>query len=134
MKFPLLSRDTPREVLYASERTEASRALPGVTFTVRRISAASRLDLIGRLGALAAQLEMLRASESLPDRVQAEALRIQIDREYLLWGLSKLRGLRIDGAPADAELLFTNGPEPLVREIVQCIRKECELDADERKN
>lgn len=134
MKFPLLSRDTPREILYASERTEASRALPGVTFTVRRISAANRLDLIGRLGELAAQLEMLRSSELLPDRVQAEALRIRIDREYLLWGLSKVSGLRIDGAPADAELLFAHGPEPLVREIVQCIRKECELDADERKN
>lgn len=134
MKFPLLSREKPREVLYASERTVESQASPGVTFTVRRISAASRLDLIGRLGALAAQLEMLRSSELLPDRVQAEALRIQIDREYLFWGLRKLSGLCIDGAAADAELLFASGPEPLVQEIVQCIRKECELDANERKN
>lgn len=134
MKLPFLSPDPPREILYASERTVASQASPGVTFTLRRISAASRLDLISRLGALAAQLEMLRSSEALADRVQAEALRIQIDREYLFWGLKDVQGLRIDGVSANAELLFASGPESLVQEIVRCIRKECELDADERKN
>jgi hypothetical protein len=98
------------------------------------MSVAGRLDLISRLGSLVSQLEMLRASEDLPDRLQAEALRIQIDREYLLWGLKDLQGLRIDGEAADAMKLFEYGPESLVNEIVQRIRSECELDANARKN
>jgi hypothetical protein len=68
------------------------------------------------------------------DRVQAEALRIRIDREYLLWGLKELHGLEVDGVPADADSLFECGPEALTREIVARIRQECELSGEQRKN
>lgn len=134
MRFRSLLPNPFRAVLYATELRFQSSTTPGVTFTLRRMSAAGRLDLISRLGSLVSQLEMLRASEDLPDRLQAEALRIQIDREYLLWGLKDLQGLRIDDEAADAMKLFECGPEGLVNEIVQRIRSECELDANARKN
>ena len=134
MKFPLLSHRAPSPVLYTSETTFESAILPPVRFVLHRMSAARRLDLVGRLGELATQLEMLRASEALDDRVQAEALRIRIDREYLLWGLKELRGLDIDGVPAEADSLFECGPEALTKEIVSRIREECELSGEERKN
>lgn len=134
MNFPLLSLRPSSPILYASEAAFESAVLPPVRFVLHRISAARRLDLLARMGELASRLEMLRASDSLDDRVQAEALRIQIDREYLRWGLKELRGLDIDGVPAEAESLFERGPEALMNEIVGCIRAECELSGEERKN
>lgn len=134
MRFPLLSHRAPSPILYSSETTFESTILPPVRYVLYRMSAARRLDLVGRLGELATQLEMLRASEAVDDRVQAEALRIRIDREYLLWGLKELRGLDVDGVPADAESLFERGPEALTREILGRIRQECELSGEERKN
>lgn len=134
MKFPLLSHKHPAPVLYASETTFESTALPGVKFVLHRMSAARRLELLSRMGELASQLEMLRASDALDDRVRAEALRICIDLEYLRWGLKELRGVAIDGIPAEAESLIERGPEALMKEIVDRIRAECELTGEERKN
>lgn len=134
MNFPLLSHRRTLPILYASETAFESAVLPPVRFVLHRISAARRLDLLACMGELASQLEMLQASGSLDDRVQAEALRIQIDREYLRWGLKELRGLEIDGVPAEAESLFERGPEDLMNEIVSRIRAECELSGEERKN
>lgn len=134
MKCPSLLHRAPSPVLYASEETFDSAAFPAVKFVLHRMSAARRLELLARLGEAAGQLEMLRASEALDDRLRAEALRIRIDREYLLWGLKELRGLEIDGVPAEAEALFARGPEALTREIVERIRKSSELSGEERKN
>lgn len=134
MRFPLLSHRATSPILYASETTFDSTILPPVRYVLYRMSAARRLDLVSRLVELATQLEMLCASEAVDDRVQAEALRIRIDREYLLWGLKELRGLDIDGVPADADSLFERGPEALTKEILGRIRQECELSGEERKN
>ncbi len=134
MNFPSLSLKPPAPVLYASERTFDSTALPGVRFVLYRMSAARRLDLLSRMGEFASQLEMLRASDALDDRVQAEALRLRIDLEYVRWGLKGLRGIAIDGVPAEAESLIERGPEALMKEIADRIRAECELTGEERKN
>lgn len=134
MKFPSLLDRTPPPVLYASEEIFESETFPSVRYVLHRMSAARRLDLLSRLGEAAGKLEMLRASEALDDRLQAEALRIRIDREYLLWGLTKVLGLEIDGEPAEAATLFDRGPEALTREILSRIRQESELSGEERKN
>lgn len=134
MKFPLLSHRTLPPVLYASETIFESAVLPPVRFVLRRMSAARRLELLARMQELASQLEMLRASDALDDRVQAEALRIRIDLEYLRWGLKELHGLEIDGIAGETESLFERGPEALLKEIVDRIRAECELSGEERKN
>lgn len=134
MNFPSLSRSAKQPVLYSSEIVCESVTFPAVSYVLHRMSATRRLDLVSRLGELAAQLEMLRASESLDDRVQAAALRIRIDREYLNWGLKQVRGLTIDGDLAEPETLFDRGPEALVNEIVGRIRQESELSGEERKN
>ena len=134
MRLLSLSRNPRTPVLYASETSVESTSIPGVTFVLHKMSAARRLDLISQLGELAAQLDMLRTSDKLEDRVRAEALRIRIDREYLLWGLRAIHGLEIDGVAAEAEALFERGPEALVAEIVRRIRDECELSPSEQKN
>lgn len=134
MKLRSLLRDMESRTFYASEKYFASESVPGTSFVLRKMSASRRLDLVERLGELAGRLEALRASEKMDERVEAEALRIRMDREYLLWGLKGIDGLEIDGTPADAENLFDKGPEKLVSEIVRCIRLECELSPEERKN
>ena len=58
----------------------------------------------------------------------------EVDREYLRWGLTELEGLEIDGSAATPEALFSGGPEELVREIVDEIRRQAGLTENERKN
>lgn len=134
MRLRLLSREDPSGVVYASEREFLSASYPGIRFAVKRCSAARRIELIERLAKHASHFEALRASERMDDRVQAEALRIRMDFEYLDWGLLRISGLRIDDETPNAQLLFDRGPESLVAEIVQHIRNECELSENERKN
>lgn len=134
MKLPWLSPETPDGVLYASETELASNSYPGVRFVLRRCSVARRLALIERLAGHASRFEALKASERIDDRAQAEALRLQMDYEYLDWGLLRVSGLLVDGEIPSAQALFDRGPERLVHEIISRIREECELSEDERKN
>ena len=134
MKLRSLLREMESKTFYASEKFFESQQVSGVSFVLRKMSAARRLHLVERLGELASRLEALQASDRMDDRVQAEALRIRMDREYLFWGLKSIEGIEIDGAPADAEILFEQGPEALVAEIVGSIRRECEFSPAERKN
>lgn len=134
MRFLSRSPEAPDGVLYASEIEVRSSAIPGVRFVLRRCSAARRLQLMERLAQHAAQFEALKASERVDDRVQAEALRLRMDFEYLDWGLARIQGLLVDGEAPDATRLFELGPEALAAEIVASIREECELSETERKN
>lgn len=134
MRLPLLSPKVPDGLLYASEVEVASARYPGVCFTIRRCSAARRIALIERLAAYASRYEALKASDRMDDRVQAEALRLRMDFEYLDWGLLRLSGMLLDGDAPDAQSLFDRGPELLVAEIIGKIREECELNEGERKN
>jgi len=45
-----------------------------------------------------------------------------------------ISGLLIDGQPATSDALFASGPEELLREVVDRIKRECGLTDDERKN
>jgi hypothetical protein len=105
-----------------------------VSFTVVRMSFGRRLALVRELREIAARAEYHRAGSASGDTVEAALLDAEADRIYLRWGLAGVDGLEIDGAPATPESIFTVGPEALCREIVQRVKQECFLTADERKN
>jgi len=134
MRFLSRLHETSHEAMYSSEVRFESQTVSGAWFVVRRCSASRRLVLIEKLGPIAAELEALKAGDRTADRMVAETLRIRMDRAYLDWGLVRIGNFLIDGDVADAVTLYEKGPECLVAEIVGCIRKECELGDDERKN
>jgi hypothetical protein len=111
-----------------------SPGFAGVTYKVRRLSFARRLDLLSRLRALAPRLEFERAGKDAKGRVEAALIEGEINRAYIDWGLEGLDGLLLDGVPATPAALFERGPEGLCREIAERIRAECFLTAGQRKN
>jgi hypothetical protein len=119
---------------YESTLTLQSGTLEGVSFTILRMSFGRRMDLMRRVRDLSARIEYDQAGGRAEDRIQAGVLRAEIDELYLRWGLSSLRGLRIDGGAADIESLLSGGPEVLCREIVAAIKRECALTEEDRKN
>lgn len=87
-----------------------------------------------RVRQLSGQFEFERAGSSIDDRLQASLTAAAIDELYLSWGLISIDGLELDGREASPESLALCGPEPLCREIIAAIKRECALTEDERKN
>ena len=108
--------------------------MPGVSFTIRRISLGRRIELAQAIRDLAQELEFQQAGDSPKEQVQAAVLSARIDQVYLGWGLAGISGLLIDNHAATADALFASGPEELLREVVDRIKRECGLTDDERKN
>jgi hypothetical protein len=129
----LLSRSL-RNRAYVSLVRCASRAIPGVGYSIRRMSLARRIRLAEAIRDLAGELDFKQAGATAKEQVEAAALAAQIDLAYLRWGLCEITGLSIDGECPTAALLFESGPEDLLREIVDRIKRECGLSDDERKN
>jgi hypothetical protein len=111
-----------------------SATVPGVVFTIRKMSFGRRLELAERIRGLGAALEFRAAGAELQDRVEASVIASRMDRVYLEWGLAGVRGITIDGAPATPESLIAAGPEELTREALARIKAECGLSVEERKN
>jgi hypothetical protein len=112
-----------------------SRAIPGVMFCLRRISFGRRLQLARLLQDRLEAIAKLALTPESPSRdAETALLAAEIDETHLRWGLAKIEGLDIDGAPATADSLIDAGPEELVKEILAAIRHETGLDAEERKN
>ena len=132
MKFPWRSRK--RMMRFESTREVASQAAPGVTYWLRAMTFARRLELMRRVRELAGRLEFLQAGTDAEQKMDAGLLRAQIDREYVLWGLAAVSGLTVDGRAAGPELLVESGPEPLFREVLLAVRAETGLSEEERKN
>jgi hypothetical protein len=125
----------PGEVVsYDSVSTARSRALPGVTFTINRISFGRRMDLTKRVREISQKAEFLEAGTGLKDKVEANVLAQEIEEMYLRWALVSVDGLRIDGEPATIEKVIEKGPDDLTREIVTAIKAQCGLSETERKN
>lgn len=119
---------------YESVIHRSSQTLPGVAFTIQKISLARRLELSREIRGLAGRMEFADAGKSFADKVDASVLALEVDRTYLQWGLVSVQGLDIDGQPASPELLIQDGPEDLCTEIAMAIRSECGLSEEERKN
>jgi hypothetical protein len=93
-----------------------------------------RTELTKRIRELARKMEFLEAGNDTNDKIESALLATEVDRLYLLWGLTKVQGLELDGQPATPELLAAVGPEDLCREVLEAIKAECGLSEAERKN
>jgi hypothetical protein len=110
-----------------------SEILPGVEFSLRKVSLAQRIELSSRVRELTLRNEFLRSGEP-KDQVEARIAELLVQKLYVQWAVVDLRGLRIDGQKATVELLLERGPEALVQEMVDAIHSHLELSDEERKN
>ena len=58
----------------------------------------------------------------------------EVESVYVVWGVTEINGLTIDGAAATPHSLVASGPEDLVREAATLVRSQLGLNEDERKN
>jgi hypothetical protein len=119
---------------YESTFSVQSSAVPGVTLTVWRVSIARRLELLRRLRDLTARVEFYKAGAQLDDKLEASIASAEIESLYVVWGVSMIDGLSIDGVEATPETLVESGPEALVREAATLVRSQLGLSEEERKN
>ncbi len=120
--------------LYDSLITVRSKAMPAVTFAIKRMSFGRRMELSRRAREISKKAEFLEAGNQLHEKIEASILAQEVDAMYLRWGLASIEGLTIDGEPATAERLLERGPDELTREIVGAIKEQCGLSETERKN
>jgi hypothetical protein len=111
-----------------------SRTRPGVEFVIARMTFGRRLELMRRVRDLAARLEYFEAGREERNRMESSILAGEIDSLYVRWGLEEIRGLEIEGVPADVDALIDRGPEDLFIEALTAIRAECGLTEAETKN
>ena len=119
---------------YSSAAVVKSRVVPGVTFTIAKMSFGRRVELMRRVRELAKRTEFLAAGEDSGDKMDAALLHAEIERLYVAWGVKAISGLAVDALVAGPELLTEAGPEELFREALAAVRKETGLSPEERKN
>ena len=119
---------------YESVLMIRSKAMPAVTFAIKRVSFGRRMDLSRRAREISRKAEFLEAGTQLGEKIEAGILTQEIDAMYLAWGLVMIQGLTIDGEAATVENLLENGPDELTREVVDTIKAQCGLSDVERKN
>lgn len=108
--------------------------MPGVTYTIAKMSFGRRVELMRRVRDLARRAEFLAASKEPGEKMDAALTQAAIEREYVIWGVKSVSGLAVDGREAGPELLAESGPEELFREALAAVRRETGLNAEERKN
>ena len=119
---------------YTSTLRRESATLPGVSFTIARMSLGRRLELAQQIREIGLKAEFLSASTDPRDQVDLAVIERKIECLYLQWGLVTVDGLLIDGEPATRQSLIERGPETLTNEILTCLRGEIALSEEERKN
>ncbi len=110
-----------------------SACMPGVRFSIRKMSLSQRIDLSAKLRDLTLKNDFLRAGE-LADQLDAVTAELMVKRLYLEWAVSNLEGIKIDGKPGSVALLIECGPDVLTDEIASAISAQLELSEAERKN
>lgn len=124
---------SPKPSCYSSLVWRESAVMPGVHFAIRRLSLVQKIELTQRMRELTIKNEFLQ-SGNIADQLQAFLSDLFARKLYLEWGLTEIRGLSIDGSPADVQALLEKGPEKLVDEAVTMIGEETGLTEQERKN
>ena len=119
---------------YESSSIVDSAIRDGVSFRIARMSFGRRVELMRRVRELTRRMAFLEAGEDAGERMDAGLLRAEIDRMFLLWGLTGVSGLVLDGVEATPETLVERGPEELFREALAAVRRETGLAEAERKN
>ena len=103
MKFPWrsdkgkLAASEATDADYTSEAVVESRVVPGVTFTIAKMSFGRRVELMRRVRELARRTEFLAASGDAGDKMDAALLQAEIERMYVMWGVKAVSGLVVDG-------------------------------------
>ena len=108
--------------------------VPGVKFTIAKMSFGRRVELMRRVRELARRTEFLAASEDAGDKMDAALLRAEIERMYVVWGVKAVSGL--DGgrrARRAPELLAEAGPEELFREALAAVRQRDRASAKKKE-
>lgn len=122
---------------HATRRTIASRACPGVSFAIRRVS-------YGRRKAIAEQLKSVSAGEE-PNELRPAPQAVGVIRALMGAMLVDVGGLELDGRPyvgrphgddrdAAIEELIDAAPEPLIEEIAAALLDELRLNGDAERN
>ena len=119
---------------YESVVVVESSVSGGVKLKISRMSFGRRVELMRQVRELSRKVEFLEAGQQPGDLMDAGLLRAEIDRMFVLWGLSGVSGLIVDGEEATPEVLVENGPEDLFREALAAVRAQTGLTEDERKN
>jgi len=119
---------------YNSTIQYESSTIPGVRFTLWRLSFGKRLELLRRVHGLAAKQEFFTASQTVESQYGAAILEQEVQQVYLQCCLVQVEGMLIDGEPASTEILIHRGPESLVEEITSAIHRQMGLTAEEQKN
>jgi len=119
---------------YESVVSVESKASPGVSFSISRMSFGRRVELMRRIRELARRMEFLEAGKEPGDRMDAAMLQAEIDRLFVGWGLRSVTGLELDGVEATPDALVDAGPEDLFREALAAVRSETGLNEEQRKN
>ncbi|HTS64023.1 MAG TPA: hypothetical protein VMH28_18495 [Candidatus Acidoferrales bacterium] len=111
-----------------------SRVVPGVRFTVARMSFDRRVELMRRIRELGRRASFLEAGQSPEDKMDAALARAEIERIYVAWGVRTVSGLVVDGAEAGPEALAESAPEELFQEALAAVRAATGLTGEQRKN
>lgn len=119
---------------YSSFVTHRSKEMAGVSFTVKKVSLGSRLELAKRIRQIGIKREFHKAGGNIEDELEVGIIENEINRVYLEWGVVKIEGLVIDGEDATVETAIGRGPERLAGEMLAAIRAELSLSEEERKN
>lgn len=119
---------------YDSTLKVVSVVAPDVSFIIQRVSVARRLELLRRVRDLTSRIDFYRAGALIGDKLDASIASGEVESLYVTWGVIRIDGLLIDGNEATPELLISSGPEELVREAADSVRKQLGLSEDERKN
>jgi hypothetical protein len=124
-----------------------SDKLPGVAFTVRRLSKIQRDKIT--LAALQDQLRVSDLWEQLQKKLEdkdAASEAVRLDAEigvitsanlkpmYIRAGLVSIEGVQYGGKPATTDLLIENGPDELVDEIWLAINAHAKLTMEQQGN
>jgi hypothetical protein len=107
--------------------------MPGVRYGLRRISLGQRLELNRRAKELSLRHEFLKTGQVV-DALDASLSDLLVARLYLEWGIAEIKGLSIDGQRATVVMAIEQGPEALIEEMLEAVRGELGLSAEERKN
>jgi hypothetical protein len=121
-------------MIYQSTFVAPSGIVPGVSFTIRRVSVVRRLALLREIRELCARLDFYRAGEGLEDKLDASIASSEIEALYVRWGITRIDGLTIDGLEVTPDFFVDCGPEDLVREAASLVRAQLGLTEQERKN
>lgn len=132
-----------------SVETHDSKKVTGVSFQIKRVTEPLRLELrnaiadpIRKVQDIGEQLEQLQEDKTPEGKAKRDELYKEIERitdmemnpEWLKWGLVGISELDVDGVDITPENLREKGPQGLYAEILSTLKERTNLGGEEVKN